>query len=124
MSGPSDVNTQFSELMGAYAAAMRRLCTAYTHTTPDGEDLFQEIGAAMSDQTLQRIAQWLGIEPTFVQTKPRYRKQSVLPLEATIENYDEVAQALSGTDFEYCLEDEAIYRAGGRAPEAVASQAS
>jgi hypothetical protein len=66
------------------------------------EDLFPQLGAPMS-----------------AETKPRHRKQSLLGLEETIQNYEEVAEALRGTEFEHCLEDEAIYRRG-----AVATQAS
>jgi len=47
VSGPTDVNTQFSELMAAHAAAMRRLCTAYALAASDAEDLFQEIWLAV-----------------------------------------------------------------------------
>jgi hypothetical protein len=90
----------------------------------DYEDLFSEIGAPMSAATLNRIADWLHIEPAFSQTKPRYRKQSVLPLEETIQNYDEVADALRGTGFEYCLNDEAIYRTSRDAHDALATQSS
>jgi hypothetical protein len=39
-----------------------------------------------------------------------FRKQSHFPLEDTIENFEEVAEALGGTKFEYCLEDEHMYR--------------
>jgi hypothetical protein len=81
----------------------------------DYDDLFEEIGAPMSETFLTRIADWLGLEAAFAETKPRYRKQSVLPLEETIANYEEVAEALRGTPFEYCLEDERIYRVSASA---------
>jgi hypothetical protein len=76
----------------------------------DYEDLFREIGAPVSEEALVRIAEWLGIEPAFAERRPQYKKQSVLALADTIENYDEVASALRDTPFEYCLEDERIYR--------------
>lgn len=76
----------------------------------DYEDLFHEIGAPVSEGALGKISQWLGIEPDFAERRPEYKKQSVLPLSDTIENYDEIAAALRGTPFEYCLEDERIYR--------------
>jgi hypothetical protein len=75
------------------------------------EDLFPRIGAPPAEAVLGRIAEWMGIEPDFQKRQPRYRKQSVLPLEQAITNYDEVAEALRGTEFEYVLEDEASYRA-------------
>jgi hypothetical protein len=80
----------------------------------DYEDLFVEIGAPVSEEALRRISDWLEIEPDFAERRPQYKKQSVLPLADTIENYDEIANALRGTLFEYCLEDERIYR---RAPD-------
>lgn len=76
----------------------------------DYEDLFHEIGGPVSEEALHRISHWLGIEPDFVERRPQYKKQSVLPLADSIENYDEIAGALRGTPFEYCLEDERIYR--------------
>ncbi len=56
------------------------------------------------------IAAWLGIPNDFSQTTSRYRKQSALPLRETIQNYAAVERALRGTGFEYCLEDEPMYR--------------
>lgn len=79
--------------------------------TIDYEDLFPELGGAPSLTVVEGIAGWLGIEPSFPITEPRYRKQAIASLEETIENYGEVADALRGTDFEYCLEDERMYRA-------------
>jgi hypothetical protein len=75
------------------------------------EDLFTTIGAPIADEALTRVAEWLGVEPTFAERRPQYRKQSDLPLTKTIANYRDVAKALRGTEFEYCLSDEKIYRA-------------
>lgn len=74
------------------------------------EEFFPEIDGPVSDAPLERIADWLGVEPAFGRRQPFFRKQSILPLEQTIENYPEVAEALRGTDFEYCLEDEQTYQ--------------
>lgn len=75
------------------------------------EDLFPVIGAPASTEVLGSLAAWLGIENSFPPDKhPRYRKQAVLPLADTIRNYDEIAAALRGTEFEYCLEDERPYK--------------
>jgi hypothetical protein len=74
------------------------------------EELFPRIGAPPSEQVLGQIAAWLGIEAEFKKSQPRYRKQSVLPLSEAITNYEEVAEALRGTEFEYVLVDEAPYR--------------
>jgi hypothetical protein len=74
----------------------------------DYQELFPVMGAPISDDALGRISAWLGLGPEF-KRDPTYRKQAVLGLRETIENYDEVEQALTGTPFEYCLEDEAMY---------------
>jgi hypothetical protein len=73
-------------------------------------ELFTQIGAPASEAGLERICGWLGISPDFAERRPQYKKQSALPLEQTIENYGEIAAALSGTAFEGCLEDEPLYR--------------
>ena len=75
----------------------------------DYSDLFPEIGAPVSADVLANITEWLELETPFTRTEPRYRKQSVRGLRETIANYDEVEQALRGTPFEYCLEDESMY---------------
>ncbi|HEU0143245.1 MAG TPA: hypothetical protein VFQ47_00535 [Nitrososphaera sp.] len=79
------------------------------YLTFDYDDLFSYIGAPVSDSVLSCIAQWLNIADDFPQKKPEYKKQSYLPLEETIQNYEEVVQALQETGFEYCLEDEKMY---------------
>src|SRR5438045_4607429 len=80
--------------MGAYAAAMRRLCTAYTHTTPDGEDLFQEIflavwralpgfrGESSTRTWLYRIAHNVALT---WQARDRRRQSREAPLEGDVE---------------------------------------
>lgn len=70
------------------------------------EELFPQLGAPPSAEVLGRIAEWLEVEPDFPKTEPRYRKMAVLPLDKAIKNYDEVAAALRGTEFEQLLEDE------------------
>ena len=74
------------------------------------EDAFSPETGGVSAEFLRAIAEELGISDSF-EMRTRYGKQSHLPLEETIENYDEVAAALRGTRFEYCLEDERAYRA-------------
>jgi len=87
------------------------------------EELFPRIGAPPAEPVLERVAEWMGIEPEFKKSQPRYRKQSVLPLEQAIVNFDEVAEALRGTDLEYVLEDEPTYRAAPLSAEAESLQA-
>ena len=79
------------------------------YKTFDYEDLFPALGGPVSAQVLEWIAEWLAIEPAFAQAEPQLRKQSSLGLRDTIENFDEIAEALAGTPFEYCLEDERMY---------------
>lgn len=74
------------------------------------DDLFPQMDGEPSRHELGRLAAWLGIEDRFPALKPRYRKQAVRPLQDTIRNYDEVVAALRGTEFEYCLADEQMYR--------------
>lgn len=73
--------------------------------------LFERMGGPVAPQVLARVSDWLGIDSRYEQEQPRYKKQSVLPLSETVANYAEVRDALSGTPWEYCLEDERMYRA-------------
>jgi hypothetical protein len=79
------------------------------------EDLFPTLDGLPAPSELRRVADWLDVPDEFTALQPRYRKQAVQPLSATIENYDAVAEALAGTPFEYCLEDERGYRTPGKA---------
>jgi hypothetical protein len=82
----------------------------YEHyLTFDYDDLFAHIGAPLSPLVLEQFAQWMTIDNSFAATRPQYKKLSHLTLEETIENYEAVVQALRGTEFEYCLEDEGLY---------------
>ena len=83
-------------------------CCEYT-------DLFPELGGPASDDVLAAIAAWLDVEPAFPELESGFSKLGVLALPEAIANYDEVAAALTGTEFEYCLEDEPMYR-GQRSP--------
>lgn len=97
-------------LCAAEDAIVRESFAGYDRALAVGyEETFPTIGAPVSDEVLRRIAGWLGIAPRFPQTRPEYKKMSSLPLESAIENYDEVAQALKGTEFDACLTDEAMY---------------
>jgi hypothetical protein len=92
----------------------------YEHyMTFDYDDMFAYIGAPLSPLVLERFARWIGIDNSFAETRSRYKKQSRLTLEETIENYEAVVRALRGTEFEYCLEDEGLYLNG---PAAAATE--
>jgi hypothetical protein len=100
------------ELCRSEDRLIHRMLGGYDHYTAiEYGDLFPQIGEPPADAVLEQVAAWMGIEPEFKKSQPRYRKQSVLPLEQAITNYDEVSEALRGTEFEYVLEDEPTYRA-------------
>ena len=61
----------------------------------------------VSKSFLKSFSDWLGLGRNYC-SNTAFVKQSTLSLTDTIENYAEVAAALSGTEFEYCLEDEMI----------------
>jgi hypothetical protein len=71
-------------------------------------DIFEPEGK-LTKAFLTDIKDWLQIGGLF-REEPATKKSSYLPLPATIANYEEVAAALRGTKFEYCLEDEPAYR--------------
>jgi hypothetical protein len=84
------------------------------YTEVEYGDLFPKLDGPPSTEQLRRIATWLGVAPAFPRDRLRFRKQARRPLDKTITNYAEVANLLSGTPLEYCLEDEAMYRRGHR----------
>ena len=81
----------------------------HSYATFDYAELFPRLGEGVSNQFLAAVAKWLGIEDSFSQKAPQYRKLSRLALSEAIDNFDDVAAVLRGTPFEYCLEDEAMY---------------
>jgi hypothetical protein len=82
-------------------------------------DIFSDPQGEVSPHFLAQFASWLDVPDNF-DASSAYRKQSSLPLHETIENYAEVAAALQGTKFEYCLEDEPAYRLRARGRTAIA----
>ena len=79
-----------------------------TYMTEDYSAAFGDKSGGVSEELLKQFSSWLGVPCSF-SNKSSYRKQSSVPLEETIENYDEVAEILRGTKFEYCLNDELLY---------------
>jgi hypothetical protein len=84
------------------------------YLTFDYEELFPERDSPPSPEALTRISSWLEVDDEFSEKRPEYRKQSHLGLADSIKNFDEVADALRGTDLEYCLKDESMYRSAAR----------
>lgn len=74
------------------------------------EELFPRLGGGAAHAQLARIADWLGIDETFAQAEPEYRKQSARALTAVIENYGEVEAVLRDSEFAAFLDDEPAYR--------------
>ena len=74
----------------------------------DYTDLFPRRDGGVSPHVLQEIAAWLEVSDTFPGSS-EYQKQSYLPLNETIENFDDVTAVLRCTKFEYCLDDEPAY---------------
>jgi len=60
-------------------------------------------------KTINRFFDWLDIPRHDVKFGKSFRKQSCLPLDQAIENYEEVRNALRGTRFEHFLDDEPYY---------------
>ena len=77
---------------------------------PQGRYLKLEYADVFGDlpRGVAAVARWLGVEDDFTCDSVPVKKQAVLPLEETIENFDEVADALTGTPFAGLLEDEAL----------------
>jgi len=93
VAGDLDDRRRFAELIAAYAAPIRRLCSAYAVATPDREDLFQDIFLAVwralpafrGDATvrtwLYRIAHNVALT---WQKRDRRRQRRETPLEADV----------------------------------------
>jgi hypothetical protein len=73
-------------------------------------ELFPDASGAIAPAALQGLAGWFDVAGAFV-NRASLTKQSWLPLDQTIANYDDVRAALRGTRFEFCLEDEPAYQA-------------
>lgn len=72
-------------------------------------ELFADATGAIAAEALRGLAAWFGVSDAFW-NRASLTKQSWLPLEQTIENFDEVRAALRGTRFGYCLDDEPAYQ--------------
>lgn len=72
-------------------------------------DLFPDGSGVMTIGPLRDLAGWFGVDDAFT-NRVSLSRQSSLPLDQTIENFDEVRAALCGTRFESCLDDEPAYR--------------
>lgn len=72
-------------------------------------DVFPDASGAMAAGALSELGAWFGVENAFV-NRVSLTKQSSLPLDQTIENFDELHAALRGTRFAPCLDDEPAYR--------------
>jgi hypothetical protein len=73
-------------------------------------ELFPDTSGSIADAPLEALRAWFDVPDAFT-NRAALSKQSSLPLAATIQNMDEVAEAFRGTAFAYCLADEPAYRA-------------
>jgi len=76
----------------------------------DYADIFPDASGTLDERALADLAGWFAVPNAFT-NRPTFTKLSSLPLDQTIENFDEVRATLRGTRFEECLEDEPAYRA-------------
>jgi RNA polymerase sigma-70 factor, ECF subfamily len=94
VSRQSDDEARFGELMKSYARPIRRLCGVYAVSTPDREDLFQDIflavwralpdyrGDASRRTWLYRIAHNVALT---WQARDRRRQSREMPLESDVQ---------------------------------------
>jgi hypothetical protein len=75
----------------------------------DYSKVFRTSTEELAAEVRQELAAWLGVSDSFGRVE-YFQKQSSLPLSETIANFDEVVDLLTNTRYEYCLEDEPIYR--------------
>jgi len=76
----------------------------------DYAELFPDAaGTAIDSGALRDLAAWFGVPDSFT-NHASFSKLSSLPLDQTIENFEDVRAALRGTRFESFLEDEPAYR--------------
>jgi len=80
-------------------------------TRVEYSELFPDASGAMPADALRTLAAWFGVDAAFTNLAALV-KQSSLPLSQTIQNFDELRNALRGTRFEWCLDDEPAYRPG------------
>ena len=87
----------------------RNLAGWKKYFTVDYAQLFVRPGHPPAAAQLSRISDWLEIDE-FDPQPPQYRKQGTKSLRGTVENYEDVAAALRGTQYETFLGDEPISR--------------
>ena len=74
-------------------------------------EMFPELGCSLSEQVLQRISEFLQVEYNFNST-PWSSKSVPRPLWEVVSNWQEVSEALRGTQFEHLLADEPMFQDG------------
>ena len=75
----------------------------------DYADLFPDARGTLDEKALADLAAWFEV-PNAFSNQPTFTKLSSLPLDQTIENFEDVSAVLRGTPFEACLDDEPAYR--------------
>lgn len=76
----------------------------------DYDNLFSRDNNSISQDVLNGISELLQCDIVLDQKQSIFKKQSYLPLNSSIKNFNDVRNALLETDFEYCLTDERSYQ--------------
>ncbi|MFC1757962.1 hypothetical protein ACFL2H_04245, partial [Planctomycetota bacterium] len=72
-------------------------------------EIFPELNCPMSAAALARISEFLNVKNEFT-TETNYLKTEQKPFWESVANWIDVRDTLEGTEFQYCLDDEPLYR--------------
>ncbi len=82
----------------------------YTKLFPlEYEDMYPQMNQPINPATVEGIAELLGVDNQF-ETETWCTKSTRRPMWEAISNWNEVVEILSGTEFEWQLQDEPMYR--------------
>ncbi|HEX5450571.1 MAG TPA: hypothetical protein VFW85_11000 [Gaiellaceae bacterium] len=104
-----DMLRRFAEWSREDEAIRQRFADSDNYLGCEYTQLFDLDTGELTTRFRSDLGAMLGIDTDWP-ALPAYRKGSHLPLEQAIENYEEVAAALRGTEFEAFLDDEPSYR--------------
>jgi len=118
--GQPPADTRFSlapqwalKKMTAWAVEDDLVATAFDgyafYKRVDYADLFPDARGTLDDKALADLAAWFEV-PNAFSNQPTFTRLSSLPLDQTIENFEDVSAVLRGTPFEACLDDEPAYQ--------------
>ena len=100
------------ERMESWAAEDEAVAAAFDgydfYKSAEYAELFPDATGGIDGRALFELAEWFGVSGAF-STHASLTKLSSLPLDQTIENFDELRAVLQGTPFERFLDDEPAY---------------